>query len=203
MSPRALTDQEKDLQKQRLFSKAQELVLTHGIKRVSVDDIIKAAGMGKAAFYSYFNSKEELLVQLVWEIYQGLLRQAAEMIQGCPRDQLPRAVGAFLQSLIRDADKVFFFRNHEELTQLLAIMRPAEIKDFNQMEYRAFESLIVLAGLDTAKVKPDVVHNYIHAMYFSVSDGCMMPEHIDETVAVMTDGLLYYLFGEVAQRGGE
>ncbi len=198
MSPRALTDQEKDLQKQKLFTKAQELVLAHGIKRVSVDDIVKAAGMGKAAFYSYFTSKEELLLQLVREIYQGLLAQAAQVIQSCPKERLPEAVGVFLQSLIRDVDKVFFFRNHEELTQLLAIMQPAEIEDFSAMEYHAFESLLMLAGLDTEKVKPDVVHNYIHAMYFSVSDGCMMREHMDETITAMTNGLLYYLFGTEA-----
>ena len=81
-------------------------------------------------------------------------------------------------------------------------MHPIEIQDFNQMEYYALKRLITLAGLDVRMVKPDVVHNYIHAMYFSISDSCMMQEHMEETITVMTTGLLNYLFVEV-QYGGE
>ncbi len=201
MCPRALTDQQKEMQKQKIFAKAQELVLQYGIKRVSVDDMIKAAGVGKATFYAYFANKEDLLMQLVWVIYQGILAQARQLIQDSPKDKLPQRIGEFLQSLVSDKEKAFFFSNHQELEQLLAIVQPSEIRDFSQMEYRAFESLITLAGLDVNRVKPDVVHNYIHAIYFSVSDGCMMPEHMDETITAMSNGLLRYLFGEEARDG--
>ena len=195
MSPRALTDQEKDLQRQKILRSAKELVLLYGVKRVSVDDMIKAAGVGKATFYGYFAGKEELLMQLVREIYQGFIGQATKMISGSPPAELRQNVAAFLRSILNDREKIFFFRNHDELEHLIAAAPPSELLDFSQMEYLAFEGLITLAGLDLSKVRPEVVHNYIHAMYFSLSDGSMMPEHLDETIDVMMNGLLSYLFG--------
>ena len=194
MPPRALTEQEKDLQQQRICKSAKELVLLYGVKKVSVDDIIRAAGVGKATFYGYFASKEALLLQLVWDIYQGFVGQTREMILGSTPDTLRQNVAAFLHSLIRDREKVFFFQNHQELSDLIAAAPPSELRDFSQMEYRAFEGLIALAGLDTAAVKPDVVHNYVHSMYFSASDGSMMPAHLEETIDAMMNGLLSYLF---------
>ena len=202
MSPRALTEQEKEFQKKKILTKARELVLIYGVKHVSIDEIINAAGVGKATFYGYFSSKEELMIQLVWGIYQEILVQAEIVIKSSSRDKLPQTIGEFLKSLIQEKDKVFFFSNHQDLEQLISNMQPLEIQDFNQMEYYAFERLITLAGLDVRRVKPDVVHNYIHAMYFSISDSCMMQEHMEETITVMTTGLLNYLFGEV-QYGGE
>ena len=154
MSPRALTDQEKEFQRQKILAKAKDLILNHGVKKVSVDDMIKAAGVGKATFYNHFAGKETLLMQLVWEIYQDFLTQAKRLIQDSSAEKLRQNVGAFLRSILHDREKVFFFINHRELEDLIASLKTEEIRDFNQLECQAFESLILLAGLDVDKVKP-------------------------------------------------
>lgn len=195
MSPRALTDQEKELQRQKLMTKARELVLDFGVKKVSIDDIVKAAGMAKGSFYHHFSGKEELLMQLVWEIYRDFVSQAARIIESGPAGELRHNVGALIRSIIHDRDKVFFFNNHQDLEDLIAAMNRDEMRSFNQLEYEAFSALITSAGLDIQKVKPAVVHNYIHAMYFASSDGCMISEHLEETVDAMLKGLLDYIFG--------
>lgn len=195
MSPRALTEQEKDLQSQKLMTKARELVLAHGVRRVSVDDIVQAAGIAKGSFYHYFSSKEDLLLQLVWDIYSGFLAQAEVVITGSTGATLRENVAGFIRSLLHDTDKVFFFQNHEELETLIATMGTEDLRDFSSLEQQGFARLIRLAGKDISIVKPGVVHNYIHAMYFAVSDGVMAAPYLEETIDAMLAGLLDYIFG--------
>lgn len=195
MPPRALSEQEKDHQRQKLMTRARELVLAHGIRRVSVDDIVKAAGMAKGSFYHYFVSKEDLMMQLVWEIYQGFISQAQAVIQASGPENLRQNVAEFIRAILSEPDKIFFFDNHEDLEALIASMDLEDLQSFNGMEQQAFAGLITLAGRDVRTVKPGVVHNYIHAMYFAVSDDAMILGYLPETINAMLEGLLNYIFG--------
>lgn len=53
--------------KQKIFEAAKHLVIKHGIENVSVDSIVKAAGVSKGAFYVHFESKDALAAALVNE----------------------------------------------------------------------------------------------------------------------------------------
>lgn len=198
MSPRALTEQEKNLQKKRIMDEALRLLLQYGIRRISVDDVIQAAGVGKATFYRFFASKEALLMELVWDIYSGILADAERTIQGSPPEELRPRVGAFIQTYTRDQKKLFFLKNHRELEALVDALGTEKSQDFSQLEYESFRHLIQLAGLSLETVRPGVVHNYIHTIYFAISDSAMMPDDLDETIAAMIEGLLTYMFGSKA-----
>ena len=199
MSPRALTEHEKDYQRQKIMSKARELLLTYGIRKVSVDDIVKAVGMAKGSFYNHFNNKEHLLMQLVWDIYQGFVEQAKNVIASSHPEDMRMNVSTFIRSILNEPDKVFFFVNHEDLEDLIASMDNKEMQNFSAMEENAFAGLIMLAGKDVQTVKPGVVHNYIHTMYFAISNDAIMPEFLQETIDAMLDGLLIYIFGMEGQ----
>jgi len=201
MSPRALTDNEKGHQQQRIMVKARELLLTYGIRKISVDDIVKAAGMAKGSFYNHFANKDDLLKQLVWEVYQGFVDQARTVIESSNAENLRSNVAAFICSILNEPDKVFFFVNHQELEDLIASWDSEELQDFSSMEQRAFAGLITLAGKDVQRVKPGVVHNYIHTMYFAISDDAIAPEFLQETIDIMLKGLINYMFGPEDQHG--
>ena len=196
MPPRALTDNEKSHQRLKILAKARELLLVHGIRKVSVDDIVKAAGIAKGSFYNHFANKEDLLAQLVWKIYQGFIEQAKAVIEVSSAENIRENVAAFIYSILSEPDKVFFFVNHKELEDLIASWNNKELQDFSAMEQRAFAGLITLAGKDIRRVKPGVVHNYIHTMYFAISDDAITAEHLKETVEVMLGGLMNYIFGD-------
>ena len=197
MPPRALTEQEKDHQRLKLMAKARELVLAHGIRRVSVDDIVKPAGMAKGSFYHHFSSKEDLMMQLVWDIYQNFVTQAQTVIMESAPEDLRQNVGALIRAILSEPDKVFFFNNHEELDSLIASLNSKELRDFNTMEQRAFAGLITLAGRDVQAVKPGVVHNLLHAIYMARSEMMMVEEDISETFDILLRCCLQYIFGGV------
>lgn len=68
------SDREKEIIAEKLFSEGERLFTLHGIKKVTVDDLVKAAGIAKGSFYAFYTSKEHLYMDIlgrlqkkVWE----------------------------------------------------------------------------------------------------------------------------------------
>ncbi|WP_158442479.1 TetR/AcrR family transcriptional regulator [Paenibacillus sp. JCM 10914] len=68
--PKIISEHERAKTKNAIFENTRKLICTNnGIKNITVDDIVKLVGMGKGSFYSYYNSKEECLYDVIkkWE----------------------------------------------------------------------------------------------------------------------------------------
>lgn len=74
------SDREKEIIVKKLFSEGERLFTLHGIKKVTVDDLVKAVGIAKGSFYAFYTSKEHLYMDIlgglqkrVWEDMSGFL----------------------------------------------------------------------------------------------------------------------------------
>lgn len=65
--PKAFTDNEKKHILNRLKEKGTELFLKYGIKKTTIDDLVKSAGISKGSFFSFFPSKEDLFFAIFVE----------------------------------------------------------------------------------------------------------------------------------------
>jgi AcrR family transcriptional regulator len=66
--PRAFSEHEKETIRTHLREKGRMLFERQGIKKTSVDELAQAGGISKGAFYLFYESKEELFM----EILEGL-----------------------------------------------------------------------------------------------------------------------------------
>ncbi len=89
----------------RLFSAAINLFYRNGIRAVSVDAIAAEAGTTKVTFYRVFESKDDLVVQVLeeqsrrfWEWWDGILAQH----RGQPRKQIEELISHFQEEIIGD-----------------------------------------------------------------------------------------------------
>jgi AcrR family transcriptional regulator len=91
-SPKRLTRREKrEETRRRLLDAAERVFLRRGLQGSSVEEIAAEAGFTRGAFYSNFNSKDELFVELlhtrVYDRYAKLAEQSQAQ-PGTPREQL-------------------------------------------------------------------------------------------------------------------
>jgi AcrR family transcriptional regulator len=91
-SPRRLSRKEKQAEtRERLLDAAERVFLRRGLQGSSVEEIAGEAGYTRGAFYSNFNSKDELFVEVlharVYDRYAELAQQSQEQ-PGTPREQL-------------------------------------------------------------------------------------------------------------------
>jgi len=91
----------------RLFSAAINLFYRNGIRAVSVDAIAAEAGTTKVTFYRVFESKDDLIVQVLeeqsrrfWEWWDAIVAQ----YPGEPRTQIEQLIERFQDDIIGDEE---------------------------------------------------------------------------------------------------
>jgi AcrR family transcriptional regulator len=93
---------EKACARDRLFRAASELFYRNGIRAVSVDQIAAEAGTTKVTFYRVFESKDDLIVQVLedqsrrfWEWWDSIVAQHPNQ----PRKQIEALIASFQEEL--------------------------------------------------------------------------------------------------------
>jgi AcrR family transcriptional regulator len=91
-APRRLTRKEKQAEtRARLLDAGERVFLRRGLQGSSVEEIAAEAGFTRGAFYSNFESKDELFVELLQDRVYRQYAQMAEQAQeqpGTPRERL-------------------------------------------------------------------------------------------------------------------
>ena len=63
--PKAFSEREKELIRKRLEEQGYKMFALYGLKKTNIEDIAKAAGISKGAFYSFYESKEALFMDVI------------------------------------------------------------------------------------------------------------------------------------------
>ena len=74
-----LSVEEKEAKKDKIIEKSMELFREKGYHTTKVEEITKALGISKGNFYTYFNSKEEVLYEILDIIKSEKIRMLEEI----------------------------------------------------------------------------------------------------------------------------
>lgn len=72
--PKAFTEHERKLISKRLLKQGYKLFSTYGLRKTNIEDITKAAGISKGAFYNFYESKEAIFMDVI-ELAETQVRQ--------------------------------------------------------------------------------------------------------------------------------
>lgn len=72
--PKAFTDHEKKIIRERLLEQGTRLFSAYGLKKTNIEELAQAAGISKGAFYIFYESKEALFMDVV-ELAEVRFRQ--------------------------------------------------------------------------------------------------------------------------------
>lgn len=80
------TEQEKNKIQQSLLAEGERLFLSYGVKKVTIDDIVKAVSIAKATFYKFYEGKEYLFLDIaqrqqksIFEMLNNVLVQSEKL----------------------------------------------------------------------------------------------------------------------------
>lgn len=63
--PKTFTEKEKEIIRNSLIQNGRELFSIFGLKKTSISELTKAAGIAQGTFYTFFDSKEELYFEIL------------------------------------------------------------------------------------------------------------------------------------------
>jgi len=69
------SENEKAMVRDRLLTEGERLFTVHGIKKVTIDDLVDAVCIAKASFYTFYESKEYLYLDIVQSIQQKIFSE--------------------------------------------------------------------------------------------------------------------------------
>lgn len=122
------SDAERERIRERLLEGGYRLFTTRGLKKTSLEDLTRPAGIAKSSFYSFFDSKEALFLELMvrqWpEVEERLYAPLREA--GDAREALSRFLRAMVGELERDPLGRRFLTHPEELEMVMRRVGPAE-----------------------------------------------------------------------------
>jgi AcrR family transcriptional regulator len=104
MSTSTVPARRRDATRQKLLDAAAEVFAESGLDAASVEAVCERAGFTRGAFYSNFDSKEELFLELaarVWEArVEAVAVRVAELEAGGDLEITPAAIQAMIQQVL-------------------------------------------------------------------------------------------------------
>ena len=94
---KAFTEQEADIILQNLKASARRYAVSRGVRKTTVDELAREAGISKGAFYKFYPSKEMLFFDFLEDIHTEVYEASAEVLkQSHANSSADRAAGAVL-----------------------------------------------------------------------------------------------------------
>jgi AcrR family transcriptional regulator len=205
--PRRLSRKEKQAETRRLLLDAAERVfLRRGLQGSSVEEIAAEAGFTRGAFYSNFNSKDELFVELlhtrIYDRYAEMAEQAQEQ-PGTPRERLRWGIERVRDVQKGDAGKWLFRLWLECLTQAA---RDEEFRKLAATFWSGNRAILAQGIAETYKEigqEPPLPPKQIATAMIALDVGLAVQHLVDPDEAPLEDyvPLFDLLFGQLVEAG--
>lgn len=162
--PKIVTEHEKQMVREAMYTKGIELIRKKGIKRVTVEDITIATNIGKGTFYSYYHSKEELLYAIIKQ-NESRMFERVESVLSEKINVKEKIVKAFKEIYLA-ADSIVLYVSPSDIEYLLRKL-PDEVADWEALKSKDyFNRTLSLCGIDESECEMDVLAYLMDALHY-------------------------------------
>ncbi|WP_026664966.1 TetR/AcrR family transcriptional regulator [Butyrivibrio sp. FC2001] len=194
--PKSYSDQEREYIVKRLKEEAVKCLSQYGVRRTTVDELVKRVGIPKGTFYLFYKSKELLLFEVIQEQHDAINNDLAAALSVISRKAITADT---LTDLIFD-----FFKKTEEMpilklldtdeVELLVRKLPKEVVEAHLQD----DTDTIGQMLSMFPVKKDVdvkaISAAFHAIYFATLHKADIGEDsYDEALKILIRGVVSQL----------
>ena len=193
------TSIERDQIRGQLLETGRKSFARYGLKKTSLEDLTRPAGISKSSFYGFFGSKEELYLELLVE-ERGRLRGEISLESFSGSADGREAVEKFLWAVVREFENNPLTRrivtNPEEW---LAVVRrvPPEVREANVADSTQAVGFFIRQGQDAGLISPgdpEVMAGLIRSvvvlgLHKDDIGRDVYPDVLEKMVGLVADGL--------------
>ncbi|GIO95450.1 TetR family transcriptional regulator [Paenibacillus lautus] len=196
--PKIVTEHEKDMVREAMFTKGIELIRKKGVKRITVEDITVATHIGKGSFYSYYNSKEELLYSIIKKSESRMFERVEAVLS--ENTNLKERLVKALKEIYLAADSIVLYVSPSDIELLLRKL-PAEVADREASKSNDyFSRTMSLCGIDESRCEMDVLAYLMNALHFVGSKDMSFGERgREKALDILVHAIADYMTGGAEQ----
>ena len=128
--PRAFTDAERNRIHRKLLDAGRSCFTRYGLKKTTIEDLVKLVGIAKSSFYLFFESKEALYVELMMSELPAMVQRLVDVSFGAT-DDTREALILLLRAIVHEIETNEFARillnDIDQLEQLSAAIDFEEV----------------------------------------------------------------------------
>ena len=169
--PKAFSEREKEHIQQLLLEQGYRLFSAYGLKKTNVEELAKAAGISKGAFYGFYDSKEALFMDVIEEAEKRVREEILAVIdQPGPS---PRArLFAVLQKAFSlfEAIPILQFITGSDYNLLFRKIPPEKLQEHLASDRIFFEQLVARcrqAGI-LIQAQPEQITSLIYPLALTI-----------------------------------
>lgn len=190
--PKSYSEQERKYIKKRLKEEAAKCLAQYGVRRTTVDEIVKRVNIPKGTFYLFYKSKELLLFEAIQEQHEIVNRELYKVLSNLATQEL---------SAEKLTDVVFeFYKMTEEMpilkmldlgeVELLERKLPQKIvEEHLQDDTDTIEKMFALLPIKK-EVDIKVMSAAFHALYYATLHKAEIGEQYDEALRTLIYGIV-------------
>lgn len=195
--PKCFSDQEREYIRNRLKEEAAACMAQYGIRRTTVDEIVKRVNIPKGTFYLFYKSKELLLFDVILEQHELINQKLYQAVSEIAEDDFsPEKLTEVIFNFFKMTEELPILKllNSDEV-ELLARKLPKEIVD---QHFGNDTTMIeqVFAMLPVKKdVNPKVISSAFHGIYFATLHKTeIREEQYDQALRTLIYGVVIQTF---------
>ncbi len=196
--PKTFTEKEKETIRNILLQKGRELFSTYGLKKTSITELTNAAGIAQGTFYIFFDSKEELYLEIM-ELEESKSEQFLEDIlksSHSSKEAIRKIINGILElfetnPLIR---RIYDSHDYELMVRKLPGQK---LEDHKRKDTARVLNMIIRIQQENGLIetRPEVIVGLLRAivmLYFHQDEigREIYPEVIDLLANIIADGLV-------------
>jgi len=196
--PKTFTDNEREYIKKKLIEEARHCLKLYGVRKTTVDELVKRANIPKGTFYLFYESKELLFYEVLClshdELHADLMRRLETLDKPLSVDQMTE----LLFGLYKKTEASFLYKliTSGDLELLMRKLPPEVARAHAQKDDFNIEQLItIVPGINSDNIK--VLGAAMRAIFLSMLHKHEIGEDVfEDALKLMLRGVVMQMFEE-------
>lgn len=194
MGRKAYSEQEREQVRTALLTTMIQCIVDRGLIHSSIDVLCKKVGISKTFFYTFFPSKEELVLEAL-RYQQPRLLQYARQLMDDPALSWREGVRTFLEICVYGKKKGIAVLSIEEEQEVYRCLSQENFQTFRNDQTKLFRDLLEIFGLSADHIDPRLFGNLSLSMmmvYKAIPNTMpfLFPELAEDMVEFQINALL-------------
>lgn len=194
MARKAYSEQEREQVRTALLTIVIQCIVDRGLIHSSIDVLCKKVGISKTFFYTFFSSKEELVLEALRYQQPKLLEYARQLMED-PAFTWREGVRTFLELCVYGEKRGIAVLSIEEEQEVYRCLSQENFQTFREEQTRLFRDLLVIFGIPAGSIEPRLFGNLALSMmmiYKAIPDTMpfLFPEVAEDMVEFQINALL-------------
>jgi AcrR family transcriptional regulator len=205
--PKSFSENEKKLIQERLLEQGARLFGTYGLKKTNIEDLAKAAGISKGAFYLFYPSKEDLFMDVTERTEEQFREEILSIIDQPGPSPRSRLTVVFQKSFsLLETIPILQIFSNTDFELLSQRIQPGKLQQHMANDQIFFERMVdrcAQAGIPI-QISPAEISNLLYPLVIACFQEKYLTEmKIADSLALHLELVAAYCLGEIKKEGTE